>query len=159
MVYITTWYDWRSIFELLFFTNQKYQHKQLKNTERTGVFHALGIRLQFWLVQWIVCLCFDWSAKKNTCIFFSGAWRWLNFVALSCDWFVAFQVDIPVRIVGGETVLVTFTGVGYDQRIMGDTLPVRDMGSTTVPDKQVVQVPKQVCVSVTVFKALYPLQQ
>ncbi|KAM7444065.1 hypothetical protein ABFA07_007249 [Porites harrisoni] len=54
-----------------------------------------------------------------------------------------YMVDIPVRIVGGETVLVTFTGVGYDQRIMGDTLPVRDMGSTTVPDKQVVQVPKQ----------------
>lgn len=97
--------------------------------------------------------------RKTLVSFFSGAWRWLNFVALSCDWFVAFQVDIPVRIVGGETVLVTFTGVGYDQRIMGDTLPVRDMGSTTVPDKQVVQVPKQVCVSVTVFKALYPLQQ
>ena len=54
-------------------------------------------------------------------------------------------MDIPVRIVGGETVLVTFTGVGYDQRIMGETLPVRDVGSTTVPDKQVVQVPKQVC--------------
>ena len=68
-------------------------------------------------------------------------------------------MDIPVRIVGGETVLVTFTGVGYDQRIMGDTLPVRDMGRTTVPDKQVVQVPKQVGVSVTVFKALFPWQQ
>ncbi|CAH3197012.1 unnamed protein product, partial [Porites evermanni] len=54
-----------------------------------------------------------------------------------------YMVDIPVRIVGGETVLVTFTGVGYDQRIMGDTLPVRDMGCTKVPDKQVVQVPKQ----------------
>jgi len=52
-------------------------------------------------------------------------------------------VDIPVHIIGGETVLVTFTGVGYDQRIMGDTLPLRDMSSTTVPDKQVVQVPKQ----------------
>ena len=116
------------------------------STERTGVFHVLGIRLQFWLVQLIVGLCFDWSAKKNTC-------------TLSCDWFVAFQVDIPVRIVGGETVLVTFTGVGYDQRIMGDTLPVRDMGSTTVPGKQVVQVPKQVCVSVTVFKAHYPWQE
>ena len=46
-------------------------------------------------------------------------------------------------------MLVTFTGVGYDQRIMGDTLPVRDVGSTTVPDKQVVQVPKQVGISVT----------
>lgn len=103
------------------------------------------------MVLWIACLCFDWSAKKKTLVPYV--------VALSCDWFVAFQVDIPVRIVGGETVLVTFTGVGYDQRIMGDTLPVRDMGSTTVPDKQVVQVPKQVCVSVTVFKALYPLQQ
>lgn len=54
-------------------------------------------------------------------------------------------MDIPVHIIGGETVLVTFTGVGYDQRIMGDTLPLRDMSSTTVPDKQVVQVPKQVC--------------
>ena len=63
-------------------------------------------------------------------------------------------MDIPVRIVGGETVLVTFTGVGYDQRIMGDTLPVRDMGSTTVPAKQVVQVPKQVCVSVTAVTAI-----
>lgn len=54
-----------------------------------------------------------------------------------------YMVDIPVRIIGGETVLVTFTGVGYDQRIMGDTLPVRDMAMATVPDKQVVQVPKQ----------------
>lgn len=54
-----------------------------------------------------------------------------------------YMVDIPVHIIGGETVLVTFTGVGYDQRIMGDTLPLRDMSSTTVPDKQVVQVPKQ----------------
>lgn len=52
-------------------------------------------------------------------------------------------MDVPVRIVGGETVLVTFTGVGYDQRIMGDTLPERDMGSTTVPNKQVVQVPNR----------------
>lgn len=41
-------------------------------------------------------------------------------------------------------MLVTFTGVGYDQRIMGDTLPVKDVGSTAVPDKQIVQVPKQV---------------
>ena len=106
------------------------------------------------------CVPLLWLVSKEKHFYlFSGAWRWLNLVALSCDWFVTFQVDIPVRIVGGETVLVTFTGVGYDQRIMGDTLPVRDMGSTTVPDKQVVQVPKQVCVSVTVFKALYPLQQ
>lgn len=53
-------------------------------------------------------------------------------------------MDLPVRIIGGETVLVTFTGVGYDQRIMGDTLPVKDVGSTAVPAKQIVQVPKQV---------------
>lgn len=44
-------------------------------------------------------------------------------------------------------MLVTFTGVGYDQRIMGETRPVKDMGSTTVPDKQIVQVPKQVGVN------------
>ena len=56
-------------------------------------------------------------------------------------------MDVPVRIIGGETVLVTFTGVGYDARIMGDTLPVKDVGSTAVPDKQIVQVPKQVSVN------------
>ena len=56
-------------------------------------------------------------------------------------------MDVPVRIIGGETVLVTFTGVGYDERIMGDTLPVKDVGSTAVPDKQIVQVPKQVSVN------------
>ena len=55
-------------------------------------------------------------------------------------------MDVPVRIIGGETVLVTFTGVGYDERIMGDTLPVKDVGSTAVPDKQIVHVPKQVSV-------------
>ena len=54
------------------------------------------------------------------------------------------QVDVPVRIIGGETVLVTFTGVGYDQRVMGNTLPVKDVGNTTVPAKQIVQVPRQV---------------
>lgn len=54
-----------------------------------------------------------------------------------------YMVDIPVHIIGGETVLVTFTGVGYDQRIMGNTLPIRDVANNTVPDKQVVQVPNQ----------------
>lgn len=54
-----------------------------------------------------------------------------------------------MRIIGDETVLVTFTGVGYDQRIMGETLPVRDVGSSTVPDKQVVKVPKQVCIDLS----------
>lgn len=106
------------------------------------------------------CVPLLWLVYKEKHLYLiSGAWRWLYVVALICDWFVAFQVDIPVRIVGGETVLVTFTGVGYDQRILGDTLPVGDMGSSTVPDKQVVQVPKQVCVSITVFKARCPWQQ
>lgn len=58
-------------------------------------------------------------------------------------------MDVPVRIIGDETVLVTFTGVGYDQRIMGETLPVRDLGSSTVPDKQVIKVPKQVCIDLS----------
>ena len=58
--------------------------------------------------------------------------------------FVLFlQVDIPVHILGGETVLVTFTGVGYDQRIMGTTMPFRDEAST-VPEHQLVQVTRQV---------------
>ena len=68
-------------------------------------------------------------------------------LAVTFNFLFDLQVDVPVRIIGGETVLVTFTGVGYDQRIMGDTLPVKDGGSTTVPDKQIVQVPKQVSVS------------
>jgi len=65
-------------------------------------------------------------------------------LAVTFTFLVNPQVDVPVRIIGGETVLVTFTGVGYDQRIMGDTLPVKDGGSTAVPDTRIVQVPKQV---------------
>lgn len=55
-----------------------------------------------------------------------------------------YVVDIPVRIIGGDSVLVTFTGVGFDQRIMGDTMRPRDSGSSGVPSKQVVPIQQQV---------------
>ena len=54
------------------------------------------------------------------------------------------QVDVPITIAGGETVLVTFTGVGYDQRIMGDTMMFTNQKGDSIPDQQLVQVPEQV---------------
>lgn len=55
-----------------------------------------------------------------------------------------YVVDIPIRIIGGDSVLVTFTGVGFDQRIMGDTMRPRDSESIGVPSKQVVPIQHQV---------------
>ncbi|XP_071497349.1 cilia- and flagella-associated protein 65-like [Diadema antillarum] len=37
-----------------------------------------------------------------------------------------YMVDVPIHIIGGDTALITFTGVGYDKRTMGDTMPVTD---------------------------------
>ncbi|KAK3742184.1 hypothetical protein QZH41_012071, partial [Actinostola sp. cb2023] len=60
-----------------------------------------------------------------------------------------YMVDIPIRIIGGDTVLVTFTGVGYDQRIMGDTMLPRESVSAGVPSKQIVPVHYQLaCLSI-----------
>ena len=36
------------------------------------------------------------------------------------------QVDVPIRIHNGDTALVTFKGVGYDKRVMGDTMATTD---------------------------------
>jgi propanediol utilization protein len=45
----------------------------------------------------------------------------------------------------GDTAIVTFTGVGYDRRVMGDTMPVTDQQDLTgVPGVQSVSVPGQV---------------
>ena len=56
------------------------------------------------------------------------------------------QVDIPIHIVGGETALITFKGIGYDGRAMGDTMPKLDQPQefTSVPGTQKVAVPGQV---------------
>ncbi|KAH9495755.1 Cilia- and flagella-associated protein 65 [Bulinus truncatus] len=37
-----------------------------------------------------------------------------------------YMVDIPVYIHNGETTIITFQGIGYDKRIMGDTMPFSD---------------------------------
>ena len=55
-------------------------------------------------------------------------------------------MDIPIRIHNGDTALVTFTGVGYDKRVLGDTMPLSDEVSTAcVPAIQSAPVPGQLC--------------
>ena len=34
--------------------------------------------------------------------------------------------DVPIRIHNGDTAIITFTGVGYDKRVMGESMPTRD---------------------------------
>ena len=41
-------------------------------------------------------------------------------------------------------MLVTFTGVGYDQRIMGDTMMFAEQKGASIPDRQLVLVTEQV---------------
>ncbi|XP_050388962.1 cilia- and flagella-associated protein 65 [Patella vulgata] len=55
-----------------------------------------------------------------------------------------YMVDVPIRVCGGETAIVTFTGVGYDKRVMGDTMPITEQQDLTgVPSIQSVPVPGQ----------------
>lgn len=42
------------------------------------------------------------------------------------------QVDIPIKIHNGDTALVTFTGLGYDKRMMGDTLSTKEKNTDIV---------------------------
>ncbi|XP_013095381.2 cilia- and flagella-associated protein 65-like isoform X1 [Biomphalaria glabrata] len=37
-----------------------------------------------------------------------------------------YMIDIPIYIHNGDTNIVTFKGIGYDKRIMGDTMPFSD---------------------------------
>ncbi|XP_060587307.1 cilia- and flagella-associated protein 65-like isoform X2 [Ruditapes philippinarum] len=55
-----------------------------------------------------------------------------------------YMVDVPIHVHNGDTAIVTFTGVGYDKRIMGDTMPLTDQQDLTgVPGVQSVPVPGQ----------------
>ncbi|XP_077997157.1 cilia- and flagella-associated protein 65-like [Glandiceps talaboti] len=55
-----------------------------------------------------------------------------------------YMVDVPIHIINGDTALITFTGVGYDKRIMGDTMPLTDQHDLSgVPAVQSVPVPGQ----------------
>ena len=50
-----------------------------------------------------------------------------------------------MRVHNGDTAIITFTGVGYDKRIMGETMPITDQQDLTgVPGVQSVAVPGQV---------------
>ena len=65
------------------------------------------------------------------------------------------QVDVPIHVHNGDTAIITFTGVGYDKRIMGDTMPMTDQQDLTgVPGIQSVPVPGQVKVFNLHIKAL-----
>ena len=54
-------------------------------------------------------------------------------------------MDVPIHVHNGDTAIVTFTGVGYDKRIMGETMPMTDQQDLTgVSGVQSVPVPGQV---------------
>ncbi|XP_064598008.1 LOW QUALITY PROTEIN: cilia- and flagella-associated protein 65-like [Liolophura sinensis] len=55
-----------------------------------------------------------------------------------------YMVDVPIRVYQGDTAVITFTGVGYDKRIMGNTMPLTDQPQLGgVPSIQSVPVPGQ----------------
>ena len=56
-----------------------------------------------------------------------------------------YMVDIPIKVHNGDTAIVTFSGIGYDQRIMGDTMPFSDQLEVSgVPAVQTAEIPGQV---------------
>ncbi|XP_013412505.1 cilia- and flagella-associated protein 65-like [Lingula anatina] len=55
-----------------------------------------------------------------------------------------YMVDVPILVHNGDSALITFTGVGYDRRVMGDTMPITDQHDLSgVPAVQSVPVPGQ----------------
>jgi len=55
-----------------------------------------------------------------------------------------YMIDIPIQVHNGETAIVTFVGIGYDKRIMGDTMPLSDQPDLCgVPNIQTAQIPGQ----------------
>ncbi|CAH1790082.1 unnamed protein product [Owenia fusiformis] len=55
-----------------------------------------------------------------------------------------YMADVPIQIHEGDTALITFTGVGYDKRALGETMPLTDQpDSTGVPGVQSVPIPGQ----------------
>ncbi|XP_071101269.1 cilia- and flagella-associated protein 65-like isoform X1 [Haliotis cracherodii] len=55
-----------------------------------------------------------------------------------------YMIDVPVHVHHGDTAIITFTGVGFDKRVMGDTMPITDQHDLTgVPSVQSVAIPGQ----------------
>lgn len=75
-------------------------------------------------------------------------------------WWPLLQVDIPVHIHNADSALITFTGVGYDKRILGDTMKVSDEPEQSgVPSVQSVSLPGQVRVHEGAYLDLFKLQE
>ncbi|NWX98190.1 CFA65 protein, partial [Nothoprocta ornata] len=56
-----------------------------------------------------------------------------------------YSVDVPIHILGGDSALITFQGVGYDPNIMGETAPFDRVSSPSViPGSNKLTVPGQV---------------
>ena len=56
-----------------------------------------------------------------------------------------YMVDVPIRVHNGDTAIITFTGIGYDRRIMGDTMPLNETQDMSgVPSVQSIALPGQV---------------
>ena len=49
-----------------------------------------------------------------------------------------------VYTIGGESTIVTFTGIGYDSAVMGPTMALTNMSSDSLPKQQLISVPEQV---------------
>ena len=49
-----------------------------------------------------------------------------------------------IHVIGGESNFVTFTGVGYEQSVMGPTMNLADQNDGTLPKKQLIPVEEQV---------------
>ena len=65
------------------------------------------------------------------------------------------QVDIPIHIHNSDTALVTFTGVGYDTRLLGDTMKLPDTAEQSgVPSIQSVALPGQVSLRILIYLVL-----
>ncbi|KAK7113832.1 cilia- and flagella-associated protein 65-like isoform X2 [Littorina saxatilis] len=55
-----------------------------------------------------------------------------------------YMVDVPIRVHKGDTAIITFTGVGYDRRIMGNTMPLNETQDLSgVPSVQSIALPGQ----------------
>lgn len=69
-----------------------------------------------------------------------------------------YMVDIPIYVHHGDMAVVTFTGVGYDRRIMGHTMPVTEHQDLSgVPSVQSATMPGQVNLSAGCLSSLYGL--
>lgn len=47
----------------------------------------------------------------------------------SCPASVTSQVDVPIHILGWNSAVIRFQGVGYDPHVMGDTAPFHNISS------------------------------